>query len=90
MPKDKKKCKATPPEIAARFGVDVSKVHAWIKSGELKAFNAATRVGQRPRYLVDETDLEAFELARAVVPATKQVRRKKKPLPAGFVRHFRD
>lgn len=61
------KRKLTPPEIARRFGVDSAKVHAWIRSGELKAIDGATRKGERPRFLVDVDDLRAFEQSRTVV-----------------------
>lgn len=84
------KRKLTPPEIAVQFGVDVMKVLAWIKSGELRAIDGSARRGKRPRYLVDIEDLEAFEAARAIVPAVKPTRRKTTSLPDGFVRHFRD
>lgn len=60
--------KLTPPQIARRFGVSPEKVLAWIKAGELRAINASTRADGRPRYLVDETDLDAFEQQREVVP----------------------
>lgn len=61
------KKKMTPPEIARRFGVDSAKVHAWIRSGELKAIDGSTHKGERPRFLVDVADLEAFERSRTVV-----------------------
>ena len=81
--------KYTPPQIAGMFGIDVMKVIAWIKSGELKAIDASTRRGERPRYLVDVADLETFEQARAVVPPPPRAeRRKAPPRPAGYVRYF--
>ena len=81
--------KITPPQYAARLGVAEEKVIAWIKSGELRAFDASTTRGGRPRYLIDESDIEAFEMARQVTPPTPTTRRKKPATPAGFVRHFR-
>lgn len=80
--------KMTPPQVAERFGVDVAKVHAWIRAGELRAIDGATRRGERPRYLVDVDDLEAFERARAVVVA-EAPRPAKPKTPAGLVRNFR-
>ena len=61
--------KFAPPELARRYGVSVSKVHAWIASGELRATNLATRPNGRPRWKIDESDLLAFENARANTPA---------------------
>ena len=58
------KTKMTPPEIARLWGVSVEKVVAFIRSGELRAINAATPGrNQRPRYLIDVDDLEDFEPA---------------------------
>lgn len=58
--------KLTPPEIARRWGIKSSKVLAWIRSGQLRAINAAESLGGRPRYLVDVKDLAAFERTREV------------------------
>jgi excisionase family DNA binding protein len=60
------KKKFTPPEVAARYGVGRDKVLGWIKSGELRAINAAAKPGGRPRYLIDQEDLVLFEQRRAV------------------------
>jgi hypothetical protein len=84
--------KVTPPELAARWGVSHEKIVYWIRSGELRAIDASLRRdGGRPRYLIDEADIEVFEQSRQVTPPPPAPRRRKKPtLPAGFVRHFRD
>ena len=73
--------KLSPPEVARRWGVSAEKVIAWIRSGELRAIDAATHRGGRPRYLVDLVDLAEFEAKRAVVatPATHRRRRRKDP-----------
>ena len=60
--------KYTPPQVARLWGIDRQKVLAWIASGELRAINANTHSGRRPRFLVDIDDLKAFEAARAVRP----------------------
>lgn len=57
--------KVTPPELARAWGISPEKVLAWIRSGELRAVNAATRVGGRSRFLIDLDDVEAFEQRRA-------------------------
>lgn len=70
--------KITPPELAARWGIDPAKVLTWIRSGELRAIDASTRQGGRPRFLIDEKDIELFELRRAVGgPPVKMPRRRK-------------
>jgi excisionase family DNA binding protein len=69
--------KLTPPQIAARLGVSPDKVLAWIKSRELRAFNAATRPYGRPRWLVDEADLADFERRRSAVPTSAPSRQRK-------------
>jgi hypothetical protein len=73
------RCKLTPPEVAQRFGIDPAKVLAWIRSGELRAMNAATTRSGRPRYLIDEADLAAFEMARSTTPAPKVQRKRRQP-----------
>ena len=64
------KSKLTPPALARRWGISADKVLAWIRSGELKAINAATRPGGRPRYVIDEADVVRFEGSRAATQAT--------------------
>jgi len=69
--------KLTPPQIARMWGIKCHKVLAWIRSGELKAMNAAEKLGGRPRYLVDKSDLAAFEKGRQVIPTPLQSNRRK-------------
>jgi len=80
--------KLSPPQIARRWGVSPQKILAWIRSGELRAIDAATHRGGRPRYLVDIADLAAFEQRRAVVvpPATRRCRRRRRD--AGITVYF--
>jgi hypothetical protein len=78
----------TPPEIAQEFGVDIGKVYTWIRSGELKAIDAAVRKGGRPRFRIDPKELEAFKLRRSVLPLPKMPSRRGYKLPAGFVEFF--
>jgi hypothetical protein len=68
--------KLTPPQIAIRYGVSTDKVLAWIRSGELRAMDASTRRGGRPRYLVDVADLAAFEQSRSATPVPTTRRRR--------------
>jgi transposase len=67
--------KVTPPKLAKRYGVDVHKIIAWVRSGELPAMNSATTQGGRPRFLIDESDILAFETRRSVEPARKSTRK---------------
>jgi excisionase family DNA binding protein len=64
----------TPPELAKQYGVSPDKVLAWIRAGELRAINVATRLGGRPRYRISEEDLAAFEARRAARPSPKRQR----------------
>jgi len=63
--------KITPPQLADRYGISPDKVLVWIRSGELRAIDASTKRGGRPRFLIDESDIEDFEKRRAVVPAVR-------------------
>jgi hypothetical protein len=72
-----KRSKSTPPELAKQWGIDVAKVLHWIKSGELRAINLATRRDGRPRYAIDQADIALFEAGRAVQPPAPRVRRRR-------------
>jgi hypothetical protein len=63
--------KLTPPQVAKQWGVAPEKIVAWIRSGELKAIDASTSRGKRPRYLIDIKDLAAFEQSRLVQGASR-------------------
>lgn len=68
--------KLTPPEVARLFRVSNSKVLTWIRNGELRAVNVATRMGGfRPRYRIDREDIAAFERWRQVIPPPPKTRR---------------
>lgn len=80
---------STPNELAARYGVKPSKVIEWIKAGELKAIDTATRQGLKPRYKCSPQAVELFEASRAVSkPAMPTPRRQRKPI-TGIVDHFK-
>lgn len=69
--------KLTPPLLAAQWGVSPDKILSWIRSGELRAINAATSSVGRPRYLIDPQDVAAFE-NRRMVRANEQIQRRRK------------
>ncbi|MGA2061330.1 MAG: helix-turn-helix domain-containing protein [Thermoguttaceae bacterium] len=71
--------KITPPQLAARYGCDVHKILTLIHIGDLPAIDVATKPGGRPRYLIDERDVEAFERRRSVqAPSPTPTRRRAK------------
>lgn len=74
----RQKTKYTPPEVGGRYGVDPGKVIHWIKTGQLRAINAARDPNGRPRYLVDIVDLLDFERQRAVTPPEPPAPRRRK------------
>lgn len=81
--------KITPPQFAKQYGVSTAKVLAWIASGELRAINAATNPkGERPRYLIDISDIELFERSRAVVEPKPAPRKRRAQKPSGVTTYF--
>ncbi len=80
MLRELRKTKLTPPEVAKQWGVSPEKVIGWIRAGELRAFNAATRHGGRPRYLIDTADLLAFEQISGTQPTPQTPRRRRRAL----------
>ncbi len=78
--------KLTPPQMARSWGIDVAKILGWIRSGELKACNAATHPGGRPRWLIDVREIEAFEARRSSQPTPRKPRRTRR---ADFIPFFK-
>ena len=68
----------TPPQVARRLGVSADKVLSYIRNGELRAYDLATKRGGRPRYHIDPADLQAFLAARSATPAPKPQRRRRR------------
>ena len=79
--------KLSPPELARRWGVSAEKVRTWVRTGELKAVNGATRPGERPRFLIDIVDLAEFE-ARRLVVATPAAPRRRRRRDIGVTKYF--
>jgi excisionase family DNA binding protein len=65
------------PEVATLLGVDPSKIHAWIKAGELRGSNLAARRTGRPRWKVSREAIAEFLAAREERPRPKPVRKRK-------------
>jgi hypothetical protein len=53
--------------LARKWGCAPEKIIGFIRRGELRAINLAATASGRPRYAIDERDIEAFEVAREVV-----------------------
>jgi len=69
----------TPREIATEFGVNVSKVIAWISSGELRAIDvSAKRGGPRGRWRIERAAVEAFIAGRENQPRPAVTRRRRR------------
>ncbi len=79
--------KLTPPEVAKLWGVDVLKILAWVRTGELTAINAATNPRKRAKYLIDKRDIADFESRRAVVAPAKTAPRRRRSA-AGVKEYF--
>jgi excisionase family DNA binding protein len=65
----------TPPQIAKQLGIKAEKVLTWIRSGELRAFNVATKQGGRPLWRVKPVDLETFIAKRSTAPPPPKPKR---------------
>lgn len=71
--------KVRPSALAKRYSVSVDKILHLIHTGQLRAFDASLNHGVgRPRYLIDEADITAFEQSRAVVPPAPRATRRRK------------
>lgn len=79
--------KLTPPQLARQYGVSTDKVLGWIRSGELRAVNVATRPDGRPRWVIDAADLLAFERQRQARPRSPAAPRRR-PKSAGVIEYF--
>ena len=76
----------SPQDIATSRGINVLKPLTWIKTGELRAVNMATKAGGLPRWRISPADLEAFDASRAAVPQAPVSRRPRRK--AGHVVEF--
>lgn len=67
----------TPPELARRWRVKPERIIAWIRSGELRAFDVSSNPGVgRPRYRISLDATIEFENRRS--GATVKPRRRKR------------
>jgi excisionase family DNA binding protein len=80
--------KLTPPEVARLWGVSHDKVLAWIRSGELRAIDVATKRDGRPQYRIDIEELNAFEQRRMVRPSSPPRRDTNQDKDDGIIEFF--
>jgi len=80
----------TVSQLAKRYHVSPDKIRNWIRKGELRALNVASRLCGRPRFVVTADSLAEFERGReaATPDAPKPKRRRRRP--AGFIDFFPD
>ena len=69
----------TPRQVAEKYQVSTTTVHAWIRSGQLRAIET-TASSQRLRktYRVSQAAIDQFEQARTVAPIPAQPQRIKR------------
>lgn len=79
--------KVSVPRLSKEWGVSAAKIVAFIRSGELRAVDLATKGSTRPRYLIDRGDIAAFEASRQVVPVATPPRKLRRQ-SAGAVEKF--
>jgi hypothetical protein len=79
---------STPPMLAKRWKLNVSKILGWLRSGELVGFNVAARQGGRPRYRISEEAIRDFERRRSVIPQLPVARRRSKRRDDTIIQFF--
>jgi hypothetical protein len=75
----------TPPELAQRYRCKASKIVGWIRSGELRALDLATRGSRRPRYRISPEAIAEFERRRSAAPLPRPIRHRRPPTIKSFV-----
>lgn len=78
----------TPPQLAQRYGVKVTKVLTWIATGQLRALNVATKVTGRPRWRITPEAIDAFETSRTAQAQPAKASRRRQRQPADYVTYF--
>jgi hypothetical protein len=68
----------SPADVADRYGCDIHKILAWLRSGELRGIDVSARRGTKPRWRIDPADLAAFEASRACAKAPEPTKRRRK------------
>lgn len=71
-----------PAEVAENLGVDIRTVLAWIRTGELSAYNFAKSPSGRPRWKISIEKLAAFNEKRENEQPAKLSRQTRQRPPA--------
>ncbi len=77
--------KLKPKDVAKHYDVHEDTVRDWIRSQLLPATDCRRSTAQRPRYRMDEDDLEIFEQRRAASQKTREARQLIKGEESGYV-----
>ncbi len=77
----------TPPQLAKLWGVEVVKIHNWIRKGQLDAINVAVNPTGRPRYRIEMAAIDRFKQERSAKPEPKRVSQRRRSLP-GVTEYF--
>ncbi len=73
------KC-VTPPKLAVRWGVKAEKIIAFIRTGELRAFDISQSPGLgKPRYRISPDAVIEFENRRSTKPHPQLKRKNRAP-----------
>lgn len=82
----------TTAEVAKSYGVKPGKVAEWCRTGDLRAIDAATRKGSKPRWRIPEDAIREFDVRRANKPVETSVRQQRpckvNSKQAGWVDYF--
>ena len=80
----------SPAEFAGRYHIGLSKVLAWLASGELGGIDVSLGRRKKPRWRIRQIDIERFEARRANAAAAppKPRRAAAEPAPPGAVSFF--
>lgn len=79
----------SPPQLAEKLRVSPNKIHAWIKSGELRATNVSNKPGGRHRYRISLESLQAFERRRTVGVTPAVANRRRRKSAGGYTEFFK-
>ncbi len=77
-----------PVDIAKSLGINLSKVSAWIRAGDLEAIDVSLRRGQKPRWRISAAALEAFLLRRSSPKSTPRATTTRRSKDAGTIEFF--
>lgn len=58
----------SPRQLARQLGVGPAKIIGWIRRGELRAINVATRLVGKPRYRISPAAVAQWEQGRSATP----------------------